>query len=129
MMPRATLFGFNPPFFGGPQNILSRQEDVRLIKNDLLQLLLTIPGERVMRPSFGTPLRSFVFEQLSDYDLTSLEGAVQRSVEQQDPRVTVTSLKIVRDDERNGISLRLVASLVRDPAQQIPVEQFLAMRV
>jgi hypothetical protein len=50
-------FGFNPPFIGGQQKVMSRQEDLRLIKNDLLQLLLTVPGERVHRPTFGSPIR------------------------------------------------------------------------
>jgi phage baseplate assembly protein W len=32
------------------------------IKSDLLILLLTYPGERVMLPEFGTPLQDLIFE-------------------------------------------------------------------
>jgi phage baseplate assembly protein W len=124
----AMFYGYNPPFFGGPQNVLSRQEDIRLIKNDLLQLLLTVPGERVMRPDFGVQLRSFVFEQSTTADLSSLEASILASIEAQEPRVIVDEVVVQADDERNGINVRVVARLKRDPSKDVSVEQFLAAR-
>ena len=56
----ATYFGQNPPFVGGAEKVLSRQEDIRLIKNDILQLIMTSPGERVHRPNFGTAVRETI---------------------------------------------------------------------
>lgn len=125
---KATLFGFNPPFLGGPQNILSRQEDERLIKNDLIQLLLTVPGERVMRPNFGVPLRSFVFEQLVDSDISALESTIGDAIVEQDSRVTVEEVTIQRDDERNGINVKVVVRLKKNPAKELTIEQFLTAR-
>ena len=60
------FYGFNPPFLGGNQNVLSRQEDVRLIQTDILQLLLTSPGQRVMRPNFGTSINYQLFDPLDE---------------------------------------------------------------
>lgn len=125
---KAIFFGFNPPFMGGAQNVVSRQEDERLIKNDVLQLLLTEPGERVMRPDFGVRLRSFVFEQSTSADVITLQGHIESAIAAFEPRVTVDELDITRDDERNGIDIRLVLRLKKDPKRLLVIEQFLTAR-
>ncbi len=123
---KAIYFGFNPPFLGGPQNVLSRQEDDRLIKNDILQLLLTVPGERVMRPDFGVPLRSFVFEQSTESDISILQSQIASAISETDQRVNVEDVTIERDDERNGINIKVVVRLKKDLKRVLTVEQFLA---
>ncbi len=127
-MKKNEFYGYNPPWFGGSQNVLSRQVDDRLIKNDILQLLLTVPGERVMRPLFGVPLRSFVFEQFDDGDFVALEGVIKSAIEDQDPRVTVVEVSVVKDEERNGIALSVVFKLKKDPSRELTVEKFLEAR-
>jgi phage baseplate assembly protein W len=82
--------GYNPPIFGGHQNILSRQAGDRLIKNDLLQLLLTSFGERVMRPRWGTALRTTVFDNIAVENLDSLVASVASSINSIDDRVAAT---------------------------------------
>ncbi len=122
----AIFFGMNPPFLSGPQNVLSRQEDSQLIKNDLLQLLLTVPGERVMRPTFGVPLRSFVFEQLINSDISSLESAIASAINTWEPRVAIDELTALPDSSNtNGLQIRLVVHLVNDPSVQLVIEQFI----
>jgi phage baseplate assembly protein W len=125
---KALFWGFNPPFLGGPQNVLSRQEDDRLIKNDILQLLNTVPGERVMRPHFGVPLRSFVFEQLIDSDLSALEATIKDAIEEQDSRVIVDEVSISRDDDRNGMNVKVVVRLKKNPTKELTIDQFLTAR-
>ena len=78
---RATVFGFNPPFLTSSGRVLPFQTDIRIIKNDLRQLLLTVPGERIMRPNYGTPLRSFLFEQASSEDLEQLKDDIRAAIE------------------------------------------------
>ncbi len=126
MKSKATFFGYNPPFIGGSQNILSRQEDDRLIRNDILQLLLTVPGERVMRPDFGVELRSFVFEQATDADIDILRSNVTRAILENDKRVTVEEVSIERDDDRNGINIKVVVRLKKDLKKILTIEHFLA---
>ena len=121
----ATFFGYNPPFFGGSQNVLSRQEDDRLIKNDILQLLLTVPGDRVMRPDFGVNLRNFVFEQLTQIDLFSLQDEIREAITVQEPRVNVDSVELTRDDDNNRLSIRIIVTLRKDPKKQLTIEHFI----
>lgn len=121
----ATFYGFNPPFFGGPEVVMSRQEDDRLIKNDLLQLLLTVPGERVNRPDFGVNLRNFVFEDSSPSSLSLLASGVREAVIAQEPRINILDLQIASDPNTNLIKLSLAFNLKADPTRVINLEQFL----
>lgn len=101
-------FGFDPR---GRSRLTDAEDHVR----DLIeQVLFTSPGERVNRPEFGTPLKSMVFEGLSDTLALTTEQmvhgalirwldtviAVERvSVEVADARLTVTVVYALRFDE------------------------------
>jgi phage baseplate assembly protein W len=122
-------FGFNPPFIGGAENILSRQEDERLIKNDILQLLLTVPGERVMRPDFGVNLRNFVFEQLTPNDLASLRIEIELAITIHEPRVVVESVALERDDDNNQMRIEIITHIRKDPKRRLTIEQFIDLAV
>ena len=121
----AIFYGYNPPFLGGQQNYMSRQEDDRLIKNDILQLLLTIPGERVMRPEYGVNLRNFVFEQLSPNDITSLEQEITVKINNYEPRVVIQSINLIPDSDRHGLQIKIVVYIKKDPQKQLLIEQFI----
>jgi phage baseplate assembly protein W len=120
----AELFGYNAPFIGGPQNVLSRQEDEQLIKNDILQLLLTIPGERVMRPGFGVNLRNAVFEPSDNATVSNLELEIRQAIEQYDQRVNVDDVQIVADPDNHGMTVRVFTTLRSNPLMHIDIEQF-----
>ncbi len=119
----ATYFGMNPPFWGGPQNILSRQEDEKLIKNDLLQLLLTVPGERVHRPSFGVQLRTAIFEQNTPDHLAALEVAISEAIATHEPRVRVLELSLTAKADSNAVNIKLVTELVKDPKVKLTIDR------
>jgi len=125
----AIVFGFNPPWIGvGTQNVMSRQEDERLIKNDILQLLYTVPGERVMRATFGVHLLDFVFEQGSDSDIVALESEISTKIALYDPRVIVDSVTIEKDLDNNALDVRIVVRMRKDPLRDIVIEQSIKQR-
>lgn len=113
--PKLNYFGFNPPFFGGPSGVLSRQENEKLIKNDLLQLLLTLPGERVMLPAFGTNLRTTVFEQLDTATIEFLRIDVAQAIATFEPRIKVQDVQLQPDYDRNGLVVRITYALLNQP--------------
>jgi len=102
----ALYFGPNAPFTGRGQK-LPRQEDDRLIRNDLLQLLLTAPGERVMRPTFGAGIRNFLFEQMDDAGISSLDSNIRNAISQFEKRVTVTDIKMNRDETNSLLGIKI----------------------
>jgi len=122
----AYLYGFNPPFIGGQNTVLSRQEDGQLIKNDLLQLLLTIPGERAYRPTFGTTLRSSIMEQMDNATLNNLKNSINQAISAHDPRVVVTRLELKQVGDTNQLNIVLVATLVQHPEITITIDRLIS---
>lgn len=116
------IYGYNPAFYGGQNNILSRQEDEQIIKNDILQLLLTVPGERAHRPTFGTDLRTSVFEPLDAMTIESLKTSIQTAMNNFERRVAVVSLDLRTNDYQNEIRILLVVQIVADPKKYITID-------
>ena len=122
MAKKATYYGVNPPFIGGVQNVLSRQVDERLIKNDILQLVLTLPGERVYRPNFGTRLRAIVFDSLTDGDLGSLARDIQQAILDNDERVSNLNVVCANENEGQSVRVRIEATIVTAPLTKFLVD-------
>jgi len=103
----ARYFGYNIPFFGGGNQWLSRHFDEKLVRRDLLQLLLTSPGQRVMRPSYGTEIRSYLFDPSDQTAVDTLKSGIQKAVETYERRVTVTDVVVTRGSDENILNIRV----------------------
>jgi len=120
--------GFNPPIFGGQQNILSRQSGERLIKNDLLQLLLTSPGERVMRPDFGTIIKESLFEPIDSVTLRDIEKDVNNKIRTFEPRVSATA-NVALDADNNTLRITVSGIVLERPNSLFEFETSIPLRV
>lgn len=118
----ATYFGFNSPFVGGPSGVMSRQEDERLIKNDLLQLLTTSPGERVFRSDFGTMVQSALFEPMDDVLIAEIRNDVYDKIGQFEPRVTVRDVSVSVNGDKSLLTLSVSVSPKYDPLTNYLIE-------
>lgn len=103
-------FGYNPPFQTS-SFFLPFQTDERLIKNDLLQLLLTSPGERVMRPDFGSPIKNFLFSPLTVSDLDALKAGISNAIFKYEPRISISKINIVTDESKHLINIVILAKI------------------
>jgi hypothetical protein len=74
--------------------LLATQSNINQIKSDLLCLLLTNPGERVMLPTFGTPLRQLVFEQNDSILVQTATDMISTAIKTWEPRVTIEQINI-----------------------------------
>ena len=52
--------------FDGPAVFNSSYTTKEQVKSNLINLLLTSPGERLMNPTFGVGIRDLLFEQVID---------------------------------------------------------------
>jgi phage baseplate assembly protein W len=66
-------------------------------------LVSTYPGERVMRPTYGIPLRDYVFEPGPDFVSNELQRNVTLAVGQWEPTVQVTQVTPVLDEDTQGV--------------------------
>lgn len=91
------LYGAPYPIVKTPQGLLAPVKGSDAIKADLLQLILTNPGERVMLPDFGTPLRSLLFEQ-NTYGLAeTVKQTLIAAIAEWEPRVVITKLDVTNE--------------------------------
>lgn len=69
-----------------------------------MQLVLaTYPGERPMRPTFGSRLRDFVFEASTGENVAMIAHEVRSSLAQWEPRVHVQDVQVIPDPHRRGL--------------------------
>ena len=76
---------------GGHIATAAYDEDVR---QAILIILGTDPGERVMRPDFGAGLRAFVFEPMTPTTLEALRQRVQEALVDWEPRIDVERVAV-----------------------------------
>ena len=96
-IPRQTLDRASQEFLGrgwsfpvaleqGHAAMVELQADV---KQAIRIILGTEPGERVMRPDFGTPLRGFVFESMNTTNFELIRSCVEQALQRWEPRIDV----------------------------------------
>jgi len=117
----ALWFGYNPPFLSS-NNVLPLQQDERLIKNDLIQLLLTNPGERVMKPTIGSPIPGMQFENLISGDIASAQANIADSIRTFEPRVTIADIWIKQDPDQNLVTITIFGTANLNPSEQFKIE-------
>jgi phage baseplate assembly protein W len=69
------------------------------LRQSILLLLATVPGERVMRPTYGCPLDRLVFAPNDDTTAGMAIYAVRSALERWEPRIEILALDAKRDDE------------------------------
>lgn len=80
------------PLNGGPGALmLSGNDD---IQNSLFLIFSTALGERVMRPTFGADLSSFVFESISVQSLTLIKSMITEAIIYHEPRIKLESVTL-----------------------------------
>jgi phage baseplate assembly protein W len=105
--------------FNGPGVFNSTFTTKNQIKSNLVNLLLTSTGERIMNPNFGTLLKRFLFEGITDSNLESLKDNLLNSISIYIPDITVTSIIITPNTDYNSIDLNIdyVVNISQSPDQ------------
>lgn len=101
------LLGCPYPIVKTPLGLLPTIYDIQAVKADLMQLLLTNPGERVMMPDFGTPLRKLLFEQNDPTIYDKIRSVIIASISQWEPRIVVTEVEVTDELHQTGAAAEL----------------------
>lgn len=71
--------------------------------NHILALLLTTPGERVMRPSYGAGLRAFVWENNDPFVEAQMIATIQNAMAGYEPNIMLKNISIVPNSGLYGV--------------------------
>jgi len=75
------------------------------IKEAILIILKTEPGERVMEPEFGCGIYEYVFSTINISNLMLMEESVKKALLIYEPRIEVSQVKASPDYQENGLIL------------------------
>jgi uncharacterized protein len=78
-----------------------------VVKTNLINWLLTNPGERVFRPNFGANLRSFIAEGINDGTNSALEQRITDGISINFPQIQVISIRFDNQTDQNTINFIL----------------------
>lgn len=88
------FIGLQYPLQKTSRGLLAQKKGVDTIKADILQLLLTVPGERVMLPDFGTPLNRLIFEPNDPLLKETAKNMIINSINKWEPRVIISNIDV-----------------------------------
>ena len=102
----STGVGVSLPF-NGPGVFKTNYTTKDQTKSNLINLVLTEPGERVNKPSFGVGLNSLLFEQNINKD--DLQERIQEAVSQDEnlSRITISNININQDINTNTVKVTI----------------------
>lgn len=71
--------------------------DEGAIKNSLVNLFNTTPGEKLLEPEFGLNLKRFLFDPLTEITAQMIGETIYNGINRWEPRVTITNVDVKRD--------------------------------
>jgi phage baseplate assembly protein W len=78
---------------------VEHEEDIR---QSILIILLTAPGERVMRPNFGCGIHDLVFAALDSTTLQLIRSSVEEALQRCEARIEVLDVTVDEDATAEG---------------------------
>jgi len=98
------FLGFPYPVEKTSQGYFYSQSEIDQIKSDMLILLLTNPGERVMNPEYGTPLKKLIFEPNDPTVKNQARSIITQSLSKWEPRVAIQQVEVLTSADDNSLS-------------------------
>ena len=98
--------GISLPFNGGGvfRSTFSTKDQ---IKSNLINLLLTYKGERVLNPEFGADLPRLLFEVISDETYVKIQDQIITSIATYIPEITLTNIEITPSIDKNSLYINI----------------------
>lgn len=97
--------------FNAPSTFDSTYITKDAIRNNLINYLLTSPGERPLNPTFGAGLRNYVFNQIIDQNLEDIAYKIESDIAVYFPSIKA-NVQIIPDYDYNTIFIDINYSII-----------------
>lgn len=96
---------------------VGKRIDVNAVKQSVQNLLLTRYFERPFQPQLGSPIYQLLFEPLDPITAASIKQAIERTLQNYEPRIIVKRIDVSPDFDENNYAVMLFFSIIglRDP--------------
>jgi len=89
--------------------MLTGEEDVR---SSIQIILSTVPGERIMLPTFGCNLQPYVFEPMNVPNIAMIEKIVKDALTYHEPRIIVGDLTSTPYSDRGLLEINIEYTII-----------------
>lgn len=110
-----------PPCF--TQDGVSMAEGAESVRQSLIVLCCTQPGERIMRATYGCDLQQFLFSGITSELIAEIRSHIHDSVLRYEPRADVTDIQITPASDAGKLDIVLQYRLSGSPVDQSLVTQ------
>ncbi len=107
-------------------NDLVVSRDASAIKQAIVNLLLTNKGERVFKPTYGSDIRSYLFEPLDYATSAQIKGNIRSTIAKWEPRIGIISLICKPNYDNNGFDVEMTYTIRGSDNPPTTVDFFLA---
>ena len=92
-------------------------------KSNIVNLLLTNKGERIMNPEFGADISYLLFEGMTDSNIANIQDKVTTAINNYIPQIIVDSVDVVYDQTYYKINITInYRSIISGTSDQVNVE-------
>ena len=82
-------------------------KDDAAIKQAVINLIMTEPGERPFEPNLGSSISGLLFEALDYATAASVDNEIRRTLDRYEPRIIVEGLDVEPSFEDNAFNVHL----------------------
>lgn len=104
----ATFLGIAFPFQAGAQEFPASATDADLIRQSIIQIIMTQKGERLMRPDFGSNVMRYIFENNTPTLAMQLKTEVYSAITKFEPRAIIQSVDVEQEDSAVTITITFI---------------------
>ena len=101
-------------------------KDASAIKQAIVNLLLTNKGERLMNPTYGSDIRSYLFEPMDYGTANQIRNNIRDTIETFEPRIRVRQISATPNFDDNGFDITMTYSIVGTDTPPVTVDFFLS---
>lgn len=112
---RESFAGMAFPFKGTVLSTFAPKSDEDIVRSAIEMILFTRPGERVMRPDFGSFVPDLLWEPNDDILAISLRATIEEALVEWEDRIQLGEIEILPDDPvEERVRVRISAFLLKD---------------
>jgi phage baseplate assembly protein W len=97
-----TIRGISFPFRGSTTSFPAEATDNDVIRDNIVRILQTMKGSRVMRPASGSNTWAFVFENTGPVLNARMDHEVRKAIADGEPRANVLNVGVSEEDRSDG---------------------------
>ena len=101
-------------------------KDASAIKQAIVNLLLTNKGERLMNPTYGSDIRSYLFEPMDFGTANQIKNNIRDTIETFEPRIRVLQISATPNFDDNGFDITMTYNVVVTDTPPVTVDFFLS---